>query len=379
MKRKTRGKYMNYNTKKLKKLIASKGFTARDFSHQVSELCGKRESTVYSHVMGKGSPDEDEITAFAMVLDINEKNVSELCRISRETEKTVSKPREADMCTLNTEKLTALLEGKTRAVVERDIGTASGNIYRWIKTKRIRKEYLEKLAGYFGVPSSELIFRESEENTEDDSETRGKLESVDGVLNVFNVFGIMNRNLGMILNAVENKEASDQVDYALKTVEAKIDMLAERMQSLEEIVDGVKNLMASTAVHSAAVFRKTSKESPPANKTECCDKAVARNDIAVMKYDPQDSLEDYADKIDRFVKVIAANRNLTTNQIRHDYYNIMWNRYGVCWEQLQKEYAERHGKKQRWPVALFHENGLFGEIFFNILKTDAVNVFENKA
>lgn len=312
----------NHSKDAFKYAVINSGTSITALCKQAADLTNISWHTIYGHIVGNidvSFISKDEITAFSAILNMSEDDILKL------------------------------------------LGTKSSST-----AKNTPADKTKKTSKKLKTSNKSATKSPSKTNIKEPKKAPAKIVPVDGVLNVFDVFRIINGNMQLILNETQTLP---KLDDSEKIIMDAIANLNRRIGSLETKID---KLLASSKtseniISPLDILPRPERED---DKVGIKSDTVKYDDTPLESicYNPSEDIDAYSQKINAFVRKIARDRNLTMNQVRHEFYDTMKKTYGVVYEQLQKEYFARHGKKSTWSLALLHNDVLFAEIFFNIVK-----------
>jgi len=376
---------------KLKNMILEKGFTLRKFCSSVAELCNKPEQTIYSHVQEISSPDDNEITAFALLLEVTENDIRDMLNISEgkskstdsvsttssNEDKSDNKATKSRYLRLNRKAYKRVANGRSVKDLSEITGIPANYIYKWNQGRKASVENAKKFSKNLGVKTRDLFYNvpsnsnkrttegptlvhldstltgfQADTNTTIPGSTDSMLVSMSGVGSEDEMLKILNANLSIIYNTINTRDISKVLEYN-EVLSSKIDILIQKVTYIESYISSLQYNIPNNKIHKGK--RKVS----------------SVNDKKDIVYDETDTLEEYSNKIDRLLHIISVRDNVPVCEIKNNFYRQMNSVYGVVWSQLQKEYFLKYGRKQTWSLALLYENKVFRQIFFNIIKTES--------
>lgn len=392
MKNTDRVKGKKYNTDRLVILIdnycESRRYKRPDFIGEICDLTGSNKSTFTTHLYGFNRLRPDEAVAISAALNISEDDVwNMITPVNQkdsvkpiENKATAAKNTGNEKYSIDVDALEKLEKehGISAYKMEERIKAAGGIHKQWRKGRKIQLKTAEKIAKELGGISCQKFligYHDDGSVVQEKKEILPvkKTTPVDGVSDVFHVFRIINNNIQTVLEEVQQQdERAMQQSECLGTVMAAVSNIADNMSKLEEKMDGLLSQFSCIQKDIQLIGKhapvKVSMNSGKIPREEREQADVLPSNPMSLQYDYQDGINEYSKKIDSFVRVICNKKGLTMNQVRSDLYTELNKVYGVVYEQLQKEYYEKYGKKQTWTLALIHNNPLFAQIFFNMVK-----------
>ena len=265
--------------------------------------------------------------------------------------------------------------------IEKTIGAAKGTYEGWLSGKPVKPTHAMAVAKILGVRLTD-IFEPAWDKTKVAVKTAKsvpkapKLDSVDGMLQVFDIFGVINKNMQTVadyMTTLDDKaaERQDELNALVKkdiaALSSKLDGIEKSMSLiLEKLEDVHKN-------DNTKIVQIDSKKSQLKRKNPAVSSEPVNSTFSLT-----DDLEHYVKKINSMAQHIASSTGQTRDDVLHMFYTEMNRTYGVVYDQLKKEYKANHGSSQTWSMALLYDNTLFREIFFHIVQAKYEDVYTQK-
>ena len=256
--------------------------------------------------------------------------------------------------------------------IEKTIGAAKGTYSGWLSGKPVKDTHAVAVAKILGVRVSDVFVLASDKaakpkaNPSDDIAKSPELSSVKGMLQVFDVFGVINDNLQSMtdyMTSLDSKAAKRQ-DELNSSVKKDIAVLSSRLDSIEKSMSLILEKIED--VHkpdNTKIVQIDSKKSQLKRKMPAVSSEPVNSTFSLT-----DDFEHYVKKINSMAQHIASASGQTRDDVLHMFYTEMNRTYGVVYDQLKKEYKANHGTSQAWSMALLYDNTLFREIFFHIVQ-----------
>lgn len=374
-----------YDTSRLRRLIVKKGLSREEFLKQVYDLTGIPQGTISQHMYGIYAPGEDEMTAWSIVLGASEDEIAPLIIRrdqsvkAKEIKKASGRKKKPGPRKGGTHSEGSMEDFDSKAFIEalkakglspyklsRKIGVSASMVEYWIEKGRIRTGIAMKILKITGIDPFKLSKTEPEAPARNELPASSeKVTPVDGELNVFEVFKIINGNLQLILDKTGTPAPINDTSLQeeIQILKESIVDLSRSVRSLSEKVDGLaaQHSSPTATVINISGHRKQSHSE------------VKNMGVIEQKYDESDSYEVYSRKIMRYVGAIASMRGVTTKQVLCDCYKEMTNVYGVVFDQLRKEYRDKYGQPAPSSMELLYKSGIFTGVFFNVV----VSAYQN--